>query len=71
MSDENATRGWVTTEVKRQMEPLTKVMEEKRQKAEQTKFLSEHAEVVDKFDSWRQFPLFAARQLMPQPQPLR
>jgi hypothetical protein len=40
----SATRGWVTAEVKKQMEPLIKGMEEiKRQNAEQTRLLSEHA----------------------------
>lgn len=54
MPEENATRGWVTAEVKRQMEPLIRTMEEiKRQNTEQTNILNEHVEVVDKFDSWR------------------
>src|SRR6267154_6880144 len=44
----------VSIEVKKQMEPTTKALENiAKQNAEQTKLLNEHIAVVSEFDHWR------------------
>lgn len=56
MGDEhvNATRGWVTAEIRRQMEPLQATLKAiQTQNAEQTGLLNDHIRVVDDFDHWR------------------